>query len=165
MSFFEKADYKIPSTSNYMKLIEGKNKFRIISSAVTGFEYWNIKNKPVRNAENFEDMPEDIKLDANGNPTKVKHFWAFLVWNFNDKRAQILELTQKSVMDAMKTYIDDPDWGDPSKFDFTITRKGSGLDTEYQVAVSPHSPIPAEAKNAPRVDLTKLFSSDDPFKV
>ena len=33
-NFFPTSDYKVPTTSNYMKFVEGKNKFRVLSSAM-----------------------------------------------------------------------------------------------------------------------------------
>ena len=35
-NFFNDTDYEIPETSNYMKFQEGDNKFRVLSSAITG---------------------------------------------------------------------------------------------------------------------------------
>src|SRR3989344_733949 len=110
MNFLEK-DYKMPVNSNYYKFKEGKNKFRVLSDAITGWEYWTTENKPVRSEEPFEEMPEDIKKDKEGK-SRINHFWAFIVYSYENKRVQILELTQKSIMNAIKSYLDEPDWGD-----------------------------------------------------
>ena len=155
--------YKVPSTSNYMKFVEGRNQFRVLSSAVIGYEYWTTDNKPVRSRELPEEVPENIKKDDKGN-YRVNHFWAFLVWNYEAERAQILQLTQKSIMEMMKEYVDNPAWGDPQKYDFVVARTGAGFDTEYKVSVNPHSPMPKEAEKAPKVDLEMLFDNEDPFK-
>lgn len=160
MSFLPEK-YKTPNTSNYMKFLEGKNKFRVLSSAITGFEYWNTENKPVRSPEMFEETPTDIKIDKEGK-YRINHFWAFVVYNYEAKRVQILQLTQKGIMSAIKNYVDEPDWGDPKGYDFVVTRSGSRLDTEYQVIANPHSPAPEEAK-APKVNLEVLFEGKDPF--
>lgn len=161
MSFFPTEDYKIPSTSNYFKFAEGKNKFRVLTSAVVGYEYWNTEKKPVRSKEMFEEMPEDIQTDKDGK-FRINHFWAFLVWNYEAKRAQILLLTQKSIMNAIKAYVDEPDWGDPKGYDIVVTRSGAGFDTEYQVIANPHSPAPDIA--VPKANLEALFDNEDPFK-
>lgn len=47
-NFFQDNNYKMPSTDNYMKFKEGENTFRVLSSAITGYEYFNTENKPVR---------------------------------------------------------------------------------------------------------------------
>ena len=165
--FFQDKEYKIPTTSNYFKFVEGKNKFRVLDSAIVGYEYWNTSNKPVRSKEQFDEIPEDIKLDKEGN-FKINHFWAFPVWNYEEKRVQIMELTQKGIMKSIKAYIDEEDWGDPKGYDLVVTKTGSGFDTEYQTLANPHSPVPAEAVEAyekKKINLEALYSGDDPFKV
>jgi len=162
MSFLEK-DYKMPVSSNYMKFVEGKNKFRVLSDAITGWEYWNTEKKPIRSQEPFEEMPEDIQLDKEGK-AHINHFWAFVVWNYEAKKIQILELTQKSIMNAIKSYLDEPDWGDPKGYDIVITRSGAGFDTEYQIIANPHTKF-TEKVDVSKINLEALFSNEDPWKV
>lgn len=161
-NFFPTEDYKIPTTSNYMKFQEGENSFRVLSSAIIGYEYFNSENKPVRSREPFDEMPLDIKKDG-----RINHFWAFVVWNYEEKRIQILELTQKGIMKTMQSYIKNPKWGNPREYDFIVTRTGSGLDTEYTVSVNPKSELSGNIsesyKNA-KIDLNALFTGKDPFK-
>ena len=63
-----------------------------------GYEYWNRQGKPVRLHEMPEEMPADIRdvKSARREPERVKHFWAFIVWNYEAKRLQMLEITQSS---------------------------------------------------------------------
>src|SRR3990167_10963883 len=86
-NFFPTEDYKVPTTSNYMKLSEGEHTFRVLSSAIIGWEYFTTENKPIRSREQFEERPDDLKKDG-----KINHFWAFVVWNYEEKRVQILEI-------------------------------------------------------------------------
>ncbi len=162
MTFLAKG-YKMPVSTNYMKFAEGKNTFRVLSDAITGWEYWTTDNKPVRSEEPFEEMPDDIKKDQNGK-SKISHFWAFVVWNYEAKRVQILELTQKSVMNAIQALYDEPEWGDPKGYDIVINRSGAGLDTEYGILAKPHSKTPEEAKVG-KINLQALFENKDPFAV
>lgn len=154
-------DYKVPSSGdNYMRFEKGKNQFRILSDAILGWEDWQDK-KPVR----FEmDKKPSISVD----PKKpVKHFWAFVVWNYNMKRVQILQITQKSIQRALTTMITDEDnWGDPKKYDITVTREGDGMDTEYFINPTPPKPLVKEAVDAyteTNINLQALFSGADPF--
>lgn len=167
--FFPTDNYEIPkSPSNYMKLEDDRNKFRVLSSAIVGFEYWNTQNKPVRSATAFEEMPDDIRLEKDGKPSKIKHFWAFVVWNYDTNRVQILELTQKSIMTGIKALVDDPAWGNPNGYDIVITKKGDGLDTEYSVMPNPHTMVSEEVMNAYKPDainLPALFKGEDPFVI
>lgn len=154
--------YEAPKLSGggHMKLEEGRNLFRILSSAITGFEYWNAQNKPVRSKE----YPETLKNARED--TKVKFFWAFVVWNYKKKEVQILELTQSTIQEQIKANIDDPAWGDPHGYDLNINRTGEGLDTSYTVQCYPHKEVPEEATaafEAKPIDLHALYSGANPF--
>jgi hypothetical protein len=167
MDNFLPQDYSIPSSSNYMKLRDGENRFRVLGSAVVGYEYWNTDNKPVRSSKPFSTQPVDIRLDDEGNPTRIKPFWAFTVWNYEEKRVQILEITQKSIMQQLKAYADNKKWGHPKGYDIMVTRSGVGLNTEYSTVAEPHTPVSPEIEsiylNTP-IDLQALFTGNDPFK-
>ena len=165
MNDFLPKKYTLPVNSNYLKFIEGKNKFRIMSSAIVGYEYWTIENKPVRSPEPFEGIPNDIKVDKEGK-FRINHFWAFVVYSYENKKVQILELTQKSIMNAIKSYVDEESWGDPKSYDIVITRSGSGFDTEYQTIANPHTPPPAEAVEEyekKTINLNALYDGSDPY--
>lgn len=161
-SFFPSSDYKVPTTSNYMKFVEGKNKFRVLSSAIVGYEYWNTENKPVRSETPFDETP-GIKPDG-----KINHFWAFIVYSYDAKKIQILELTQKSIMNYIQGLVNDEAWGNPKGFDLVVNRKGSGMDTEYTTVANPHTKVdPAiiEQFEKSKIDLRALYSGLDPFTV
>jgi hypothetical protein len=168
------AGYEVPkSPSNYMKLDEDTNKFRILSSPVMGWSYWTKDKKPVRSSEPFEGVPDDARLDTIKNRDgsereefRPKHFWAFVVWNYADKRVQILEITQSTVQSAISALVTNEDWGDPKEYDITVTGKGEGLDRKYTVQPSPQKPVPVDAHKAYRamkIDLEALFRGADPF--
>jgi hypothetical protein len=116
---------KIPSTGRYMKLQEGKNAFRVLGSAITGWVYWNTAWKPVRLKERPAGRPMDIRTEDDGKES-IKHFWAFPVWNYAEKMVQILEASQQTIQNGIKSLVDDENWGDPKAYDIAITRSGSG---------------------------------------
>lgn len=160
-NFFQDNNYKMPSTDNYMKFREGENTFRVLSSAIVGYEYFNKENKPVRSKLPFDDTP-DIKDGG-----EVKHFWAFCVWNYADERVQILQLTQKGIMTFMQNLISNKRWGNPQGYDITVNRTGSGMNTEYTYMANPHSVLEdniAEAWSKAKIDLNELYTGGDPFK-
>lgn len=155
-------DYQAPKTrSNYMKFSDGKNKFRILSSAIIGYEWWTESEsgrKPGR-AKTFEEAVEQ-------GTEPIKHFWAFVVWNYQDQMVQILELTQKTIMSSIKALVDEEDWGDPKEYDISVTRTGEKLETTYSVTPSPKKELSEEIVNAymdTKIDLTQLYSGGDPF--
>ena len=159
---FLPTDYKAPA-GKYMKFKEGENRFRVMSSAITGFEYWNTDNSPVRSKTPFTETP-GIKKD--GGKSKISHFWAFVVWNYQEDAINVLELTQRGIQGFIKGLVDDKDWGDPKNYDIIVNREGSGLDTEYVVRSSPHKEISEEMKTANRetkINLSKLYTGEDPF--
>lgn len=160
MNDFLPSNYEVPqSEGNYMKLKQGSNTLRVLSSAIVGYEYWNKESKPIRSRVPFTETPDDAKLD-NGQ-FKPKHFWAFLVYNYDAKKVQILEVTQSTIQSAIEALVKNPKWGTPLKYDICITREGEKLDTEYAVVPEPHSDAPV--LNIPPVNLEALFSGADPF--
>lgn len=163
---FLPGDYKVPTSGNYMKLKDGKNVFRVMSSAIVGWVYWNEAKKPVRSSTPFQGVPADIRRNEKNEPEMPKHFWAFVVWNYDAKALQILEVSQKQIMNGIKAFVDDEQWGDPKGYDITVKRSGSGFETEYQILPSPHAPVVGDAEAAliaHPVNLEALFSGGDPF--
>lgn len=164
MSFLQPG-YEIPKKpSKYMKFQKGGNRFRILSDAITGWEYWNKENKPQRSPEPYETTPQDIKTEA-GLPTDIKHFWAFVIWNYAESNIQILQLTQTSIMDEIKAGIELRN-GKATGNDIGVQAKGDGFERKYTVQFADPSPVPAEAEvafKAQKIDLTALYRGEDPF--
>jgi len=136
-------------------------------------EYWidsqdkdgNPKRQPVRSR-----MNEEINIANVPEPDKIKHFWAMVIWNYNTKRLEVLEITQKTIMKAIKAYALNKAWGDPkgvNGYDFVITKTGEKLETEYLVTANPKTKLDsAIVKQYEDSDiyLNALFTGDDPFE-
>lgn len=149
-----------------MKLKDGDNNFRVLSQAIVGWMYWNNDNKPVRLREEPRNLPSDIRMGKDGKLERVKHFWAFVVYNLDKRAIEILEITQGSIQEGIMALVNHPKWGSPSKYDITINRTGNGLDTSYQVMPSPASDLPENAMSemrTPTISLEVLFSGGNPF--
>lgn len=167
MTFLPQGYESIPTNSNYLKFEDGENPFRVLSSAIVGFEYWNTNNKPVRSKTSWNTIPDDIKYDEDGR-FRINHFWAFVVWNYNEKKVQVLEITQKKIMKALKALVDNPQWGDPKGYDITVTKSGKGFDTDYVTMPSPHSELDPEIASIysnTQINLEALYSGKDPFSI
>ena len=165
MNDFLPSEYKIPDSSNYLRFKDGENTFRVLSSAITGYKYWTEDTKPIRSPKPFLKTP-NIRIDKEGHAVKVKHFWAFVVWNYKAEKVQILEITQSTIQGAIKSLVDNKNWGDPKEFDITVSRTGDGFDTEYSTMPNPKATLPPEATQAyisVKIDLEQLFSGGDPF--
>jgi hypothetical protein len=154
-------DYEAPAGSaNYMKMKDGENKVRILSKPIIGWLDWKEK-KPYRFRMNAK--PEKPMGDK-----PIKHFWAFLVWNYEAETVQILEITQASIQKAIQDYSKNDEWGAPFFYDIKIIRKGKDLDTEYSIMPSPKKDLADEIKKAALEKpayLDALFDGADPWVV
>lgn len=154
-------DYEAPQgSSSYMKLQDGENKFRILSKPIVGWVDWKDK-VPYRFVMNAK--PEK-PLDKN----PIKHFWAFLVFDYADQSVKILEITQSTIQKAITDLNKDEEWGAPYEYDIKVIRKGKDLKTEYSITPSPKKPLSEEIKKA-ALDkpccLPALFTNSDPWEV
>lgn len=163
---FLPSEHKEPATkSNYaMPMDEGTIKFRVMSSAVVGYITWG---------ENAEGQRRPMRYHVGQEPPfgpdgkDPKYFWAFTIWNYNEERLQIMELTQKNIRASLEELLKNEVWGNPTGYDIVLTRKGTKLDdTRYTVTPNPHTPVPETAINSLKdnpIAIEKLFTSEDPF--
>lgn len=147
---------------DYFKFKTGDNKFRILSKPIIWYEYFDILNKPVRSKEVIKD-PSDIKEDG-----KVKQFRAFIVYNYDEKRVQVMTITQASIKQQLQGYQNDVDYGSPLDYDIKINKTGESLDTKYQVKPLSKSEISKEVAEAYKavaltVDMDKLYEWGHPL--
>lgn len=152
--------YSTPTGSDdYCKFKPGENKIRILSKPVILWQDWADK-KPLR-------FPFDKKPAAAIDPAKpIKLCWALLIWNYNDKKIQIVEISQKGIILSLEALAKNEAWGNPNKYDIKITKSGSGMDTEYLVTPIPPSTVTDEIKAAYRAKpcvLDRLLTGQDPF--
>lgn len=154
-------NYEAPvGNSNYMKFQDGENKIRILSKPIIGWLDWKDK------------VPHRFRMDAK--PEKpmtdkpIKHFWAFLVWNYSEESIQILEVTQATIQKRIQDLSKDDEWGAPFFYDLKITRKGKDLSTEYGITPSPKKDLLPEIKKAALekpANLEALYVNADPWVV
>lgn len=156
-------NYREPSNSdNYMKLKQGENRIRIMSSLIMGWEDWTLDEKPKPVRFRYNEKPKAPISAAR----PIKLFWAFIVWNHSESKIQILQVNQASIRRQIHKITQDADWGNPMNYDLKISRSGEGMETVYAVVPVPHSPIPQKAKDAMKslkIDLNELFIGGDPF--
>ena len=155
------------SGGNYMKLKQGANQIRIIGASddgglIQGMIGWGTSAEGGRKPYRWkigEDIPDGVE-------DKPKQFWAILVFNYDAKRIQILELTQSKLRQEIKTLAEDEEWGDPRKYDLKIVRNGEGIETSYAMTPSPKKKRSDEINAAVKdmkINLEALFTGDDPF--
>lgn len=160
-------DTKIPTSSGqFAKLQDGKNRYRFLSDIVLGWEGWK-NNKPFRHeGQECKIKPEQVDLNKNNQPN-INYFWAFVVWNYNEKKVQILQLTQKTIMNPLYEMEQTEEWGDLKGYDIEIIKAKVGDKTTYTVQGIPPKPISVEIEKAyseTKVDLNKLFEGEYPIE-
>ncbi len=159
MSFLP-ANYESPKQSNcYMKFRDGDNRIRILTRPVMGWEDWQDKT-PVRYT--FDNKP--VKPIDPRKP--VRHFWAFVVYNYIENKVQILNITQATIRKALESLCRDTGWGDPYLYDIKINKSREGKDTEYTVNPVPHKAVDQfiiDLFNENHCNLEALFTNEDPF--
>lgn len=171
-------DYEVSGGAggNYMRFEEGENKLRILASPIVGWEWWVDANgnpreknaKPQKGDKPVRVPREDGEIPADAGDT-VREFWAMPVYNFQDKKVQVLEITQKGIMRTIQSLSRDKEWGTPLNYNLSVVRTGEGLDTSYEVIPSPPKELPKEATEAwekveaKGFDLKALYDNGDPF--
>jgi hypothetical protein len=157
MTFLPDNYQKPVSNSKYLKLAEGDNRIRILSSAIVGWLDWDNK-QPIRTKERPEKSIDPAK--------PAKHFWAFMIWDYAEKTIKILEVTQATIQNAIYDLHSDTNWGDPKGYDLNIKRTGKDMNTEYSVIPTPPRELHPEIKKlyeAQNCDLNALYEGLDPF--
>lgn len=157
---------EIPKSSGqFVKLELGKNKFRVLSDVAIGWEGWKDK-KPFRHEGQIcKIKPDDVDLNQNGMPN-INYFWAMVVWNYNESKIQVLELTQKTIMGVLHDLESTDEWGDIKNYDIQITKEKKGDKTTYVTNGIPPKPLTTEIKYAfekSDVKLSKLFEGKYPI--
>jgi hypothetical protein len=156
-------EYKVPEgASQFMKFVKGTNQFRVLSEPVIGFEVWEDSAEG-RKPHRFKSFQEAVNSPFSD---KIKHFWAFAVWNYESENVQVLQITQKTIMRAIEALNIDEDWGSPLEYDLVVKKTGDGMETEYTVQPKPKKPVTkeiTEAVKASNLDLQTLFVGDYPM--
>lgn len=151
-------------SGNYMKLQPGANRFRILSKPLLGYVWWvndNGKDHPKRVP--LDQTVPVVEIEREGDP---KQFMTFAVWNYQDERVQILELTQKGLQRTIGSLSRDADWGDPREYDLVIDRVGEKQQTQYSLQPKPRKALDKaieEKWKGTMVRLEALYEGADPF--
>ena len=159
MQDFFPDEIKTEATSNYTRFANGKTRVRMLGTPVFGWETWKDK-KPVR----FE-LDQKIPVEKIGEDG-VKQFMAIKVYNYNLGCVQVMQITQKTILKAIKDYSKNSDYGNPTGYDIEVTKTGEGMGTKYTVIASPPKPLTAEVKKADdetEVEVQLLLIGSDPF--
>lgn len=155
-------DYEVPASGgSYFKLKPGQNTFRVVTKPIIGWIGWTNENKPERRRAKDDFAGVNLK-------DKIKHFWAFGVYDHNTSTVQVMELTQSTILSALTDIFKNPDWGSPFGYNITINKTGEGMETSYTVTPTPPKELSNEAQDKvveKPLNLEALFEGGDPFEV
>ena len=100
--------------------------------------------------------------EGRGGPgtVDVKFFIAVPVYNYESGKVQVLQITQKSILKEIDQISQMEDYEDLLAWDFTISKKGSGLTTEYTVR-----PVPRKKGSQEHVDAAWLEAKSEGFDI
>ena len=160
----------------------GSVRFAMLSDEPLEFyECWGScdgASKPFR--FDYEPTPEDISTElgnytpreGRGGPgtADVKFAIAVPVFNYETGSVQILSVTQKSILRELDALSQDADYSNLMEWDFTLSKKGTGLTTEYKLRPAPRKKgtqqLIDDAWDDARldIDLSRLITGGNPFK-
>jgi hypothetical protein len=154
------------------KLTEGKPfRFRFFGEALLGWEVWLDMGKGSSKPQRWElkpaELPANAKPDQNGK-TDARFFIAGVVWDYEAERFSIMQITQKTLLDKLRKYQADEDYGDATGYDVKITRNVAGERTTYDLVAAPPKAV---AKSIAiefdefQCNLGALITGEDPFAV
>lgn len=100
--------------------------------------------------------------EASNGETNISTKYAWVVWNVEEKTAQVMQLPVTAYRQVAAFGADD-DYGDPQRYNLKVTRRGKGLETKYEVIASPKQSSLSEVdENAPaevaKIDLKEVIS-------
>lgn len=185
MSFLP-ADYKEPKNNRYLKPGKGETRFRILGSfendtAIQGNEIWVTVNengkavrKPIRTPKGVVIDVERLEFnEKTGEPDTVKFFWILPVWNYDENRIEIMEITQKTIRDGIKILSQNKKWGDPIGYDILVTQVEEKGKISYAVSPEPKEELTEAMQKALKtetINLKAMFADEkhpyggDPFE-
>jgi hypothetical protein len=162
-SFIPEGYAQPTSGGGFTKLETGDNKLRILSSPVLMWLEWR-DGKPMRSPY-VSGQPAPKK--GEGKSDSVKHAWGLIVFNYKTEKIEVFELDKAGIIANVIALSEKAAWGHPKNYDLVITKKGSGMDTEYFTSPEPPSAVSdviVEAYTDNPVDLKQLFvSGGNPF--
>lgn len=80
---------------------------------------------------------EPVIYNAESQDGKLSTRYAWIVWNQDEQKAQILQQSA-TFFRSIAGLAQDSEWGDPTTYDIKIKREGTGLDTRYSINPSPN---------------------------
>lgn len=152
------SDIKVEAGKQF-KLKNGKNKVRIGSKPYVANIHWE---------DSFDGKKKKVICPGIGCPLcnanrKYDPRYYIKIINRDDGQAMILECGPM-ILNQIKKYASDSDYGNPMNYDISINKTGEGRNSQYSVMASPNkSPITVEGKAL--LDAVDISSCIDPTPI
>lgn len=158
-------DVSCDSQSDFMKLEEGENCVRVLTTPFQFIVHW-VKDATGVNRK-IRCAVERCPLCKKGD--KPQQRWYVGVIERRSGQAKILEISQQ-IMKGIKNYVHNPKWGDCKNYDLNIKRGPKNSQPLYSVMVEPKEPLSDEDKRIraefkERVDISKFTQPSTPEEV
>jgi hypothetical protein len=130
---------------NYTSWNDGLNKILIVDPrVVTGYQYWTKNDGPKRQREVFDTpLPDDAQTQKNPKTDEEEQkrqqfFWTLVIYNFESKKFEICQVTQKGIRDDLLALQENEDWGDPvGQYTIAVNRKNENGNVGYSANGNP----------------------------
>lgn len=119
------------------------------------------------------EMGNYTPREGRGGPgtADVKLCVAVPIWNYEAGTVQVMQISQKSILRELDALSQEADYENLLEWDLTLSKKGSGLTTEYRLRPAPRKKgsqemIDAAWKEAQDAgfDIERLLTGGNPFK-
>lgn len=153
--------------SGFFELEEGQNEFRIVSEFAWGYKF-NFKNS-AEGAEKDYPFYKTDDPEVEKNRSKLQLTAAMVVFDYRTKELKPFNIHQKNILNAIREYVNNPKYGDPTGFDIVITKKGSGKETKYpSIIANPPEEMSKEVKEAlakVKINVEKAFDKESTIEI
>ena len=168
--------YKVPSSGqvffNPSRIEEGQSaRIRVLGNfqhPKTGVYGWSSWDKTAhKNVCHRVEYTEEARAQLlSKGYDEPRHFWALLIYNWEEMRPQVMEITQKTLQKELIKNFDDEDLGSPYTYDIKIRKNGSGMSTKYEVTTLQRSKLPEdviEQINSSAFNVSNLLTGEEVF--
>ena len=157
-------DTKTSGGNDFINLVEGKNRFRIITKPYQFIVHWTKDpsgaNRKLRCATKDCAVCRDLDVKAQ------YRWYVGVIARGAEEKCGILEISSQ-VMTAVKSYATGEDWGDPTGYDIVVKRAPKGTNPLYTVEPIPHKKLTKDEQKMiadfnENVDLEKMVTPPTP---
>lgn len=147
----------------FMKLQSGKNICRVASKPSKVVQHWE---KTVDgNLRKITCIGEDCPICKAGHAPSVRYQIKVIDKMDPDApEAKVLEIGA-SILRNIVGFVQDDDYGDPTKYDLKIQKTGTGRDTRYSVTASPHKNSITEEEKKLLAEIPSIEEINKPLSV